>query len=182
MSTKLEATTKHPQLRLLFSAEEISRRVHHLAEQISLDCQGRYLVLVAVLKGAFVFLADLARHLTIPVEIDFVRLTSYGASTTSSGKVRILADVQFNLRNRDILIVEDIVDSGLTLNFLLQHFQAHKPRSLKISCLIDKAERRTAAVHIDYPVLKVTKGFLVGYGLDCSEAYRQLPHIYELIL
>lgn len=177
-----EVTTKQPEMRLIFSAETIASKVSELARQISVDYRGRELVLVGVLKGSFIFLADLVRQLAIPVEIDFVRLASYGSRTTSSGKVRILADVQSDLRNRDVLIVEDIVDSGFSMAFLRDHLLSHKPRSLKICSLLDKAECRSIAVPLDYVILKVRKGFLVGYGLDCNEAHRHLPDICELVL
>ena len=176
------AAKNKPRKRLLISAEEISNQVQRLAKKISADYQGGDLVLVGVLKGAFIFLADLARQLTIPTEIDFVRLASYGASTTSSGNVRIISDVELSLRGRDVVIVEDIIDSGLTMQFLREHLLAHQPRSLKICAFLDKRQRRTTPVPIDYVALQSDKGFLVGYGLDFNEAHRHLPDICELIL
>lgn len=168
--------------RLVFAAEEIGRQVQRLANQISADYQGRDVVLVGVLKGAFIFLADLARQLSIPVQLDFVRLASYGTGTQSSGEIRISTDVELDLEGRDVLIVEDIVDSGLTTTFLRHHLSAKNPRSLKICTLLDKAERRSVPVPLDYVGLHLDEGFVVGYGLDCNEALRQLPDIYELIL
>jgi hypoxanthine phosphoribosyltransferase len=168
--------------RLVFSTEAIASQVQRLAQEISRDYQGGDLLLLGVLKGAFVFLADLVRHLTIPVSVDFVRLSSYGGGTTSSGKVRITHDVDLSLYQHDVLIVEDIVDSGLTLSFLREHLLTHKPRSLKICALVDKRERRSTEVPLDYVGFHLHKGFLIGYGLDCNDAYRQLPEIYELIL
>ena len=167
--------------RLLFSADEIASNVQRLARKISADYYGCDLVLVGVLKGTFIFLADLVRQLTIPVEVDFVRLASYGTNTTSSGKVRIIADVQMNLQNRDVLIVEDIIDTGLTMEFLREHLLARQPRSLKLCVLLDKKERRDVTVPIDYKGLKLDQGFVVGYGLDCNEAGRHLPDICEMI-
>ncbi|MBW1980879.1 MAG: hypoxanthine phosphoribosyltransferase [Deltaproteobacteria bacterium] len=167
--------------RLLFSPEQIDRQVERLAGEISRDYQGKDPVLVGVLKGVFIFLADLVRLLTIPVQVDFVRLSSYGENTTSSGTVRISHDVEMSLRNRHVLIVEDIVDSGLSMHFLRDHLASHEPCSLKICALLDKRERRSTEVALDYVGLRVEKGFVVGYGLDCNEAYRQLPGIYELI-
>ncbi len=167
--------------RCLIPREAIARRVAELGERISRDYTGRDLVLVGVLKGAFVFMADLVRALKIPVEVDFVRLYSYGASTHSSGEVRISKDVELFLRGRDVLIVEDIVDSGLTMVFLRQHLEGYEARSVKICCLIDKAERRQVEVRLDYVGFQVPKGFLVGYGLDCGEKGRGLPEIYELV-
>jgi hypoxanthine phosphoribosyltransferase len=168
--------------RLLFTAEDIARQVQRLANQISEDYEGKEVVVLGVLKGAFMFLADLVRQLTIPTELDFIRLSSYGSSTESSGKIRIVADVGLDLRGRDVLIVEDIVDSGLTTAFLREHLISKKPRSLKICTLLDKKERRSIEIPLDYVGLHLDKGFVVGYGLDCNEADRQLPDIYELIV
>ena len=156
--------------RCLISRAEIARRVAELGERIGRDYAGPDLVMVGVLKGVFIFMADLVRALPFPVEVDFVRLCSYGAGTTTSGEVHITKDVEMSLQDRDVLIVEDIVDTGLTLAFLKQHLASHQPRSLKICCLIDKQERREVDVPLDYVGFVVEKGFLVGYGLDCGEA------------
>jgi hypoxanthine phosphoribosyltransferase len=169
------------QKRCLISREDIARKVQELAAQISRDYAGRDLVMVGVLKGAFIFLADLVRALPFAVEVDFVRLKSYGAGTVSSGEIHITKDVEEPLKDRDVLIVEDIVDLGLTLDFLRKHLLAHHPRSLKICCLIDKKERRQVEVPLDYVGFPVEKGFLVGYGLDCGEKNRTWPEVYELI-
>jgi hypoxanthine phosphoribosyltransferase len=169
------------QKRCLISREDIARRVEELAGQISRDYAHRDLVVVGVLKGAFIFLADLVRALPFPVEVDFVRLKSYGAGTTSSGEINITKDVEDPLKDRDVLIVEDIVDLGLTLDFLRKHLLTHHPRSLKICCLIDKRERRRVEVPLDYTGFVVEKGFLVGYGLDCGEKNRTWPEVYELL-
>lgn len=175
-----KAATNQTEKRLLFAAEDIARQVQRLASEISTDYQGKSVILVGVLKGAFIFLADLVRQLTVPTELDFVRLASYGAGTESSGKVRIIADVALNLETRDVLIVEDIVDTGLTASFLREHLLLKRPRSLKICTLLDKKERRNTTITLDYVGLEVTEGFVVGYGLDCNEAYRNLPEIYEM--
>lgn len=167
--------------RLLLSRDAIARRVQELAAQISKDYRGKDPILVGILKGAFIFLADLVRALEFPVEIDFVRLRSYGNGTTSSGDVEITKDVELPLEGRHVLIVEDIVDIGYTLHFLRQQFSARHPRSLRICCLIDKTERRAVDVPLDYVGFTVEKGFLVGYGLDCGEKFRTLPEVYELI-
>lgn len=167
--------------RCLISREDIARRVAELAAEVSRDYAGRDLVMVGVLKGAFIFLADLVRALPSPVVVDFVRLRSYGAGTTSSGEIHITKDVEESLQGKDVLIVEDIVDLGLTLDFLKKHLLTHQPRSLKICCLIDKRERRAVEVPLDYTGFVVEKGFLVGYGLDCGEQNRTWPEIYELI-
>jgi hypoxanthine phosphoribosyltransferase len=164
----------------LISRAEIARRVTELGEVISRDYAGRELVMVGVLKGAFIFLADLVRALPFPLEVDFVRLCSYGAGTTSSGEVHITKDVELPLKDRDVLIVEDIIDVGLTLDFLRRHLLSHHPRSLKICCFIDKKERREVEVPLDYVGFTVEKGFLVGYGLDCGEQSRNLPEIFVL--
>jgi hypoxanthine phosphoribosyltransferase len=169
-----------PQKRCLISREAISRRVQKLAQEINRDYRGKDPVLVGVLKGAFIFLADLVRALKFPVEIDFVRLRSYGAGTLPSGEVHITKDVEMPLQDRHVLIVEDIVDLGYTLEFLRQHLAAHHPASLKICCLIDKRERRRVEVSLDYVGFTVEKGFLVGYGLDCGEKNRTLPEVYVL--
>jgi hypoxanthine phosphoribosyltransferase len=166
--------------RCLISRAEIARRVTELAEMIRRDYAGRDLVMIGVLKGAFIFLADLVRALPVPVEIDFVRLCSYGAGTTSSGEVHITKDVELPLKDRDVLIVEDIIDVGLTLDFLRRHLLSHHPRSLKVCCFIDKKERREVEVPLDYVGFTVEKGFLVGYGLDRGEQSRNLPEIFVL--
>jgi hypoxanthine phosphoribosyltransferase len=168
------------QKRCLFSRAEIARRVAELGERIGRDYTGGDVVMVGVLKGVFIFMADLVRALPFPVEVDFVRLCSYGAGTTTSGEVNITKDVEMSLEGRDVIIVEDIVDTGLTLHFLKQHLASHQPRSLKICCLIDKRERREVEVPLDYVGFPVEKGFLVGYGLDCGEQSRTLPEIYVL--
>jgi len=166
--------------RCLISRDEIARRVAELGDGLGRDYAGPNLVLVGVLKGVFIFMADLVRALPFPVEVDFVRLCSYGAGTTTSGEVQITKDVEMSLQDRDVLIVEDIVDTGLTLAFLKQHLAIHQPRSLKICCLIDKQERREVDVPLDYVGFVVEKGFLVGYGLDCGEQSRTLPEIFVL--
>jgi len=166
--------------RCLISREAIAQRVGELAQELSRDYRDQDPVLVGVLKGAFIFLADLVRALDFPVEVDFVRLRSYGAGTTPSGEVHITKDVELPIQDRHVLIVEDIVDLGYTLEFLRRHLNAHHPKSLKICCLIDKRERRRVEVPLDYVGFTVEKGFLVGYGLDCGEKNRTLPEVYVL--
>jgi hypoxanthine phosphoribosyltransferase len=168
------------QKRCLFSRDVIARRVQELADQIARDYAGRNLLVVGVLKGVFIFMADLVRALPFAVEVDFVRLFSYGAGTSTSGEVHITKDVELPLRDRDVLIIEDIVDTGLTLAFLLQHLANRRPHSLKVCCFIDKRERREVEVPLDYVGFSVEKGFLVGYGLDCGEQSRTLPEIFVL--
>jgi hypoxanthine phosphoribosyltransferase len=165
----------------LFTRREIQNRIKDLAKAISRDYKNEELVLVGILKGAFIFLSDLARHLTIPVKLDFVRLASYGSQTKSQGKVKITKSIELPIRDKHILIVEDIVDSGLTLRYLLDFLQKENPRSIRICALIDKTERREVSLAIDYVGFSIPKGFLVGYGLDFDEQYRHLPALYHLV-
>jgi len=168
------------EIEILLTKADIDRRVRELAGEISGDYAGREILIVGVLKGAFIFMADLIRGLSIPCSIDFVRLVSYNDGSVSSGDVRITKDLETPIAGRDVLIVEDIVDTGLTLAFLKQHLATHQPRSLKICCLIDKQERREVDVPLDYVGFVVEKGFLVGYGLDCGEGERTWPEIFVL--
>ena len=172
---------KSYELKLVLGHDEIRTKVKELAEKISLEYQGKELVMVGILKGAFIFLADLVRELTIPVEIDFVRLASYGTKAESSGSVRLTKDVELPLEGKDVLIIEDIVDTGYTLEFLAHHINKKKPNSVKICALIDKSERRECAVKIDFTGFDIPQGFLVGYGLDFNEKYRYLRDVYEVI-
>lgn len=171
-----------PELIPVLSKEEIDKLVYALAQKISSDYNGHTLVLIGVLKGAFIFLADLLRYLTIPVEVEFLRAASYGSGTASSGKVQLTSEIGINLKNRDILIVEDIIDTGLTVDRILRHLKSHHPRSLKTCTFIDKHERRTKEIAIDYACYQAQEGFLVGYGLDYNENYRHLPELYHLKL
>ena len=162
---------------------EIRRQILKIAETISTDYQGRELVLIGVLKGAFVFLADLARALKLEkVKIDFLQASSYGADTVSSENIVLKKDIDVDIRGKDVLVVEDIVDTGLTLAYLINHLQGFSPRSIKVCAMIDKSERRKAAIRVEYACTTVEKGFLVGYGLDYAEDYRNLPEIYHMIL
>jgi len=165
-------------LNLLISREEIASLVKHLADQISRDYQGKELILICILKGAFVFLSDLIRHLQIPVKIDFVRLASYGAGSKSSGLVEITKDIETPIEGKDILIIEDIIDSGRTLLFLKERLSLSKPRSVKICALLDKKARREVEIEADYVGKEIENVFIVGYGIDFNESYRNLPEIY----
>ncbi len=165
---------------LVLSSEEIQEKVRELARAISRDYEGRDLVLVGVLNGVFMFFADLVRNLTVPVQIDFVRLASYGANSCSDGNVRMVKDVELDLCTKDVVIVEDIVDSGHTLAFLHEHLKRKSCRSVKSCVLIDKMERREREIGIDFTGFHVEQGFLVGYGLDFNEHYRYLSSIYHL--
>jgi hypoxanthine phosphoribosyltransferase len=169
-----------PDLKPVLSQEEIETTVSDLAQQISHDYKDREVILVGVLKGAFVFLADLIRHLTIPVKIDFIRLASYGCNTSSCGTVSLTKEIEIDIGGKDILIVEDIVDTGLSLEFLIGHLKTLNAKSVRLCALIDKRERRQKNIAVDYVGRIIEKGFLVGYGLDYAEGYRHLPAIYDL--
>ena len=162
----------------LFSQEQIASVVQHLADQISKDYQGRELVLVCILKGAFMFLSDLVRHLQIPVQVDFVRLASYGSGMKTSGQIEITKDIEITLEKKDVLIIEDIIDSGRTLLFLKDRLARQKPRSIKICALLDKKAHREVEMEADYLGMEVEDIFIVGYGIDFNENYRHLPEIY----
>lgn len=165
---------------VLLSAEQIEERVRDMAVQISDDYEGKRPLLIGVLKGAVIFLSDLVRHLRIPVEIDFIAVSSYGADTSSSGVVRILKDLEHSIRGKDVLIVEDIVDTGLTLNYLIDNLGSRQPRTLKVVTLLDKPDRRKVHFEADYRGFVIPDRFVIGYGLDYGEDYRQLPDLCVL--
>ena len=172
-----------PELISILDQDTIARKVADVAQKISKDYQNGELVIVGVLKGALVFMADLIRQLTLKcVTIDFVRISSYGNASDSSGEVKILYDLETDIQDKDILIVDDILDTGLTLAHLIQYLQKRQPRSIKICTLIDKFERRQNDIKPDYVCHKIDQGFLVGYGLDYAEAYRNLPGLFTLKL
>ena len=162
---------------ILMSEETLRKRVRELGETISRDYAGKEVLMVGVLRGAFVFMADLARAITIPLAIDFMAVSSYGASTSSSGVVRIIKDFDENVEGKHILIVEDIIDSGLTLKYLYNQILSRKPASVRICTLLDKPERRKTDVPVDYNGFSIPDAFVVGYGLDYAERYRNLPYI-----
>lgn len=162
----------------LFSQEQIASIVRRLADQISKDYSERELVLVCILKGAFMFLADLVRYLKIPVKIDFVRLASYGSGMKSSGNIEITKDMELPIEGKDVLIIEDIIDSGHTLQFLKDRITLSNPRSVKICALLDKKVRREVEIEADYLGIEVDDVFIVGYGIDFNENYRHLPEIH----
>ena len=162
---------------ILLDSSAIANRVAQLGAQLSTDYEGRTPVLVSVLKGAMVFLADLMRAMDLPTSIDFMEVSSYGAATESSGQVRILKDLGKPIEGRDVIVVEDIIDTGLTLNYLLGYLADRQPASIKICCLLDKPARRLAEIDIDYIGFTIPDRFVIGYGLDYDERYRNLPYI-----
>lgn len=161
----------------LFSADEIAARVEDLAAQIDQDYHGREILMIAVLKGSFLFVADLIRALKTPTVIDFVRLASYGSATQSSGIIEVRKDLEMLIKDKDVLVVEDIIDSGLTLESLRSLLLNRQPASLRICTLIDKQAHRVTNVPVDYIGFSMDDGFIVGYGLDLDERYRDLPDI-----
>ena len=162
---------------ILIDDEQLQRRIAELGEEISADYAGRDLLLVGVLKGAVFFMSDLMRNLTIPCEIDFMAITSYGDSTDSSGVVRILKDLDINIDGREVLVVEDIIDSGLTLSYLMRNLEAREPASLEVCALMTKPERREIDVPVRYVGFEIPNHFVIGYGLDYAERYRNLPYV-----
>jgi hypoxanthine phosphoribosyltransferase len=166
--------------KILVQQDELAHRVRALGEEISRDYAGRDLLLIGVLKGAVFFLSDLMRHLTVRCEVDFMAVASYGSSTDSSGVVRILKDLDAPIAGRDVVIVEDIVDSGLTLNYLRRTLQARDPASLEVCALLTKPERRKVETPIRYTGFEIPNKFVIGYGLDHAERYRNLPYVAVL--
>lgn len=171
-----------PELIPVLNKNDIDKMVSRVARKISSDYQNQELILIGILKGAFVFLSDLVRHLTIPVKLDFIRVCSYGSSASSSGNIRLTKEIEIDIKNKNVLLVEDIVDTGLTLSYLIDYLKTFNPKTVKICALIDKHERRDAKIKIHYACHEVTEGFLVGYGLDYNEDYRYLAGIYHLKL
>jgi len=165
----------------LIESERLHARVAELGAEISADYEGRDLVMVGVLKGALIFMADLMRSLTVPCEIDLMAVSSYGSATDSSGVVRILKDLDTSVAGRDVLIVEDIVDSGLTLQYLLRNLKARDPASVEVCALLTKPERRKVEVVPRYVGFEIPDRFAIGYGLDFAERYRNLPYVAALV-
>jgi hypoxanthine phosphoribosyltransferase len=162
---------------VLVDEDALSGRIAELGEEISADYAGRDLLLLGVLKGAVFFMADLMRHVTVPCELDFMAISSYGAATDSSGVVRILKDLDINIRDRNVLIVEDIIDSGLTLSYLVRNLGAREPASLEVCALLTKPGRREIEVPVRYVGFEIPNRFVIGYGLDFAERYRNLPYV-----
>ena len=168
------------QFTILISRDEIAKAVDRLACEIKRDYQDKQPLLISVLKGSFVFMADLIRQLDLPLDLDFVRLSSYGAARESAGKVRVVQGVKTPIKDRDVLVIEDIVDTGITVSFVLDYLKKKHPASLKLCTLTDKPSRRRVPVPIDYRGFTVPNKFIVGYGLDCDQRFRNLPDIYAL--
>ena len=165
---------------ILIDEEALVARVAELGTEISADYEGRDLLLIGVLKGAVFFMADLMRKLTIPCEVDFMAISSYGASTDSSGVVRILKDLDINIEGRHVLVVEDIIDSGLTLSYLMRNLESREPATLEICALLTKPDRREIDVPVRYVGFEIPNRFVIGYGLDFGERYRNLPYVAVL--
>ena len=165
---------------VLIDRETLAARVAELGAEVSADYEGRDLLLIGVLKGAVFFMADLMRHLTVPCEVDFMAISSYGDATDSSGIVRILKDLDINIEGRDVLVVEDIIDSGLTLSYLIRNLESREPATLEVCALLTKPSRREIDVPVRYVGFEIPNKFVVGYGLDLAERYRNLPYVAVL--
>ena len=164
-------------VKVLLSEEEVDKKIQEIGEQISKDYAGKQVHLVCVLKGGVFFLCELAKRITVPVTLDFMSVSSYGSDTKSSGVVKIVKDLDESLQGKDVLVVEDIVDSGRTLSYLMDMLRDRKPNSLKLCTLLDKPERRVIEVPVDYTAFQIPDEFVVGYGLDYDQRYRNLPYI-----
>ncbi len=176
-SAQLTSEFSNPNLEPLFSAEQIQARITELGADIARDYSGRNPLLIGVLKGACIFISDLLRAIDLQLGIEFMAISSYGSSTRTSGEVRIVKDLDLAIEGRDILVVEDIVDTGLTLSYLIANLKSRGAKSVKLAALLDKFERREREVKIDYLGFRIPDAFVVGYGLDFAERYRNLPYI-----
>lgn len=165
---------------IMISEEELAKRVKELGEQLTEEYKGKDLLIVGILKGCMLFLSDLVRNIDLPLTMDFMVVSSYGTATKSSGVVRIIKDLEREIEGKDVLIVEDIVDTGLTLSYLIENLKTRNPNSVKICSLLDKPERRKAQVDIEYVGFEIADEFVVGYGLDYAEVYRNLPFVCVL--
>lgn len=164
-------------VRVLLTEEDVDRRIQEIGDQISKDYEGKQVHLICVLKGGAFFMCELAKRITVPVSLDFMSVSSYGSATKSSGVVRIVKDLDEPLKDKDVLVVEDIVDSGRTLSYLLEMLKDRGPKSVKLCTLLDKPDRRVVDVHVDYTCFQIPDEFVVGYGLDYDQRYRNLPYI-----
>ncbi len=166
--------------RVLIDEESAKKRIKELGEQITKDYQDANLVVIGILKGAVIFLSDLVKEIKLPLKLDFMAVSSYGLSTKTSGVVRILKDLDDEIEGKDVLIVEDIVDTGLTLHYLIDNLRSRKPNSIRVCCFLDKPTRRKVPVQVDYVGFEIPDEFVVGYGLDYAEKYRNLPYVCAL--
>ena len=164
-------------IKVLLSEEEVDRRIQEIGDQISKDYEGKQVHLVCVLKGGSFFMCELAKRITVPVSLDFMSVSSYGSDTKSSGVVKIVKDLDESIKDKDVLVVEDIVDSGRTLSYLMEMLRDRGPRSLHLCTLLDKPDRRVVEVDVDYTGFSIPDHFVVGYGLDYDQKYRNLPYI-----
>ncbi len=164
-------------VRVLLSEEEVDRRIAEIAAQISRDYEGKEIHMICVLKGGVFFTCELSKRVTVPVSMDFMSVSSYGADTKSSGVVKIVKDLDLSIQGKDVLVVEDIIDSGRTLSYLLEYLNNQGPKSLRLCTLLDKPERRVKEIHVDYTCFDIPDEFVVGYGLDYAQKYRNLPYI-----
>ena len=164
-------------VKVLLTEEEVDKRIRELGEQISKDFEGEEIHLVCVLRGSVFFTCELAKRITLPVSIDFMSASSYGSDTISSGKIKIVKDLEDSLMEKNVIVVEDIVDTGRTLSYLLKMLSERKPKSLRLCTLLDKPDRRVADVDVDYTGFQIPDEFVVGYGLDYAQKYRNLPYI-----
>ncbi|MEQ8173903.1 MAG: hypoxanthine phosphoribosyltransferase [Syntrophomonadaceae bacterium] len=167
-------------MEVLFDREELKNKVAELGSKITEEYRGREVLVVGILKGAFIFMADLIREIQIPLEIDFMDVSSYGISTSSSGEVRIIKDLENSIQDKDVLIVEDIIDTGLTLKYITEILKTRNPRSVKVCCMLDKPSRRKTDIQADYVGFTIPDRFVVGYGLDYAEQYRNYPAVCVL--
>ncbi|MFH1485520.1 MAG: hypoxanthine phosphoribosyltransferase [Chloroflexota bacterium] len=167
-------------VQVMFSGDEVRRRIERIAQEMREDYSDKNPLLIAVLKGSFVFLADLVRAINMPLEVDFVRLSSYGSGTESSGRIKVVHRLGTTVKGRHVIVVEDIVDSGLTLSFFMDELRRRRPASLRLCALLDKPSRRIVPVSIDYLCFTVPEKFVVGYGIDCDEKFRYLPEVCYL--
>lgn len=163
--------------KVLVTKEQLEKRIKEIGQQITKDYQGKQIILVCTLRGAVLFFGDLAKHINLPLSMDFIAVSSYGGGTKSSGVVRILHDLEENIQGRDVLIIEDIVDSGRTLHYLVENLLSRKPQSVRVCALLDKPYQRVTPVVADYVGFEIPDEFVVGYGLDYQELYRNLPYI-----
>lgn len=167
-------------LEIMISEEDVKKRIRELGQELTRDYQNSDLLVVGILKGCMLFLSDLVRQVNLPLTMDFMVVSSYGTSTKSSGVVRIIKDLERDIENKDVLIIEDIVDTGLTLSYLMENLKSRNPKSVKVCSLLDKPERRKVKVDIAYTGFSIPDKFVVGYGLDYAEVYRNLPFVCVL--